>query len=90
MAERSSGGRRFFRKKKYCKLCSGEIKEKEITYKNVDILKSFITERGKISSRTRSGLCAKHQRLIAGEVKRSRMIALLPFKVEYYRSSRKS
>ncbi len=82
--------KRFFRRRKYCRLCSGEIKEKDVNYKNIDVLKNFITERGKISSRSRSGACAKHQRLVAREVKRARMIALLPFKVEFYRSSRRS
>ena len=84
MAER----KRYFHRKKYCKICAGEIKESDISYKNVDLLKKFVTERGKIASRSRTGACAKHQRLVAREIKRARMIGLLPFKVEYYRSSR--
>jgi len=48
-------------------------------YKEFDILKKFITDRGKISSRTRTGVCAKHQRLLSKAIKRARHLALLPF-----------
>ncbi|MDY6843120.1 MAG: 30S ribosomal protein S18, partial [Thermodesulfobacteriota bacterium] len=47
--------------------------------KNVDTLKQFITERGKILPRRISGNCAKHQRKLAIQIKRARTIALLPF-----------
>ncbi len=66
----------FYRKKKkICYLCAG----KTINYKDVDILKKYINEKGKILPRRVTGACAKHQRVIAEEIKKARMIALLPF-----------
>ena len=66
----------FFRKKKkVCQLCAG----KTVDYKNPEILRKYITENGKILPRRVTGCCAKHQRYIAEQIKRARMIALLPF-----------
>lgn len=66
----------FYRKrKKVCYMCAG----KQINYKDVDILKKYINEKGKILPRRVTGACSKHQRHIAQQVKRARMIALLPF-----------
>jgi len=48
-------------------------------YKEFDKLGKFISDRGKISSRTRTGVCAKHQRLLTKAIKRARHLALLPF-----------
>jgi small subunit ribosomal protein S18 len=50
-----------------------------INYKNIDTLRRFVTEDGKIRPRRQTGTCAKHQRTLASEVKRARHIALLPF-----------
>ncbi|CAK6688279.1 MULTISPECIES: 30S ribosomal protein S18 [unclassified Synechococcus] len=50
-----------------------------IDYKDVDLLKKFITERGKILPRRLSGLTAKQQRDLTNAVKRARIVALLPF-----------
>ena len=50
-----------------------------IDYKDVDLLKKFITERGKILPRRLTGLTAKQQRDLTNAVKRSRIVALLPF-----------
>ena len=44
-----------------------------------DVLKKFISERGKIQSRQRTGICSKHQRKLTTAIKRARLIALLPF-----------
>lgn len=68
--------RRFFKKKK-CKFCVEKVKL--IDYKNVDRLRSFLTERGKILPRRISGNCAKHQRQITKGIKRLRNLGLLPF-----------
>lgn len=66
----------FYRKrKKVCYMCAG----KQINYKDVDILKKYINEKGKILPRRVTGACAKHQRYISEQIKRARMIALLPF-----------
>ena len=66
----------FYKKrKKICYMCAG----KEIDYKDIETLKKYINERGKILPRRVTGACAKHQRHIAGEVKKARIIGLLPF-----------
>lgn len=51
-------------------------------YKKVEELRRFTTDRGKIVSRGRTGICAKHQRRLAREIKRARHLALLPFVVK--------
>jgi small subunit ribosomal protein S18 len=64
-------------RKKVCRFCQN--KDLKIDYKKADVLEKFLTDRGKILPRRITGTCAKHQRHIATEVKRARMIALLPF-----------
>jgi len=68
-------GKVFF-KKKICRFCTQKLK---IDYKDVDMLRKFITERGKILPRRITGTCAKHQRALAQAIKRARIIAMLPF-----------
>ncbi len=63
------------KRKKVCYMCAG----KEINYKDVDTLKKYTNERGKILPRRVTGACAKHQRHIAAEIKKARVIGLLPF-----------
>lgn len=48
-------------------------------YKNPQILRRFMTERGKILSASKTGVCAKHQRKLAEQIKRARHLSLLPF-----------
>ncbi|MGL4369328.1 MAG: 30S ribosomal protein S18 [Spirochaetota bacterium] len=64
-------------KKKVCRFCHN--KDIVIDYKKTETLERFITDRGKILPRRITGTCAKHQRALAQEIKRARMIALLPF-----------
>ncbi|MCM1455647.1 MAG: 30S ribosomal protein S18, partial [Bacteroides sp.] len=54
----------------------------EIDYKDVAKLRRFITEKGKILPRRMSGVCAKHQRVLATAIKRARVMALLPYKAD--------
>ncbi len=68
----------FFRKK-VCRFCANKAK---IDYKDSDSLKRYTTERGKILPRRITGTCAKHQRELAGAIKRARAICLLPFVAE--------
>lgn len=68
--------KRFFRKK-YCKFCAEKIDL--IDYKNVKLLRGFMTERGKILSRKLTGTCSKHQRELTKAIKRARSVALLPY-----------
>lgn len=64
-------------RRKACRFCADA--ELLIDYKDARMLRSFITERGKIVPRRISGNCAKHQRQIATAIKRARVIALLPY-----------
>lgn len=68
-------GRR--RRKKVCAFCSE--KSSFIDYKDVNKLRKYITERGKILPRRISGNCAKHQRELTTAIKKARNMALLPF-----------
>jgi small subunit ribosomal protein S18 len=69
--------KRIFQRRKVCRFCAD--KELVIDYKDVKILKSFLTERGKIIPRRIYGNCAKHQRQMTEAIKRARQIALLPY-----------
>ena len=71
------GGMR--RRKKVCVFCG---KDNTIDYKDVNRLKKYITERGKILPRRISGNCANHQRELTVAIKRARAVALLPFTAE--------
>ena len=75
--ERSSYRRHFPPKKKYCRFCERNIKD--IDYKNVDILKRYVPERGKIAPRRVTGTCSFHQRKLSTAIKRARLLALLPY-----------
>jgi small subunit ribosomal protein S18 len=66
-------------RKKICRFCADKI---EADYKNVSLLRSFITEKGKILSGRITGTCARHQRKLDKSIKRARMLALLPFKAD--------
>ncbi len=74
------GGKMRRSKKKVCAFCMD--KAETIDYKDVNKLRKYITERGKILPRRISGTCAKHQRELTEAIKRSRNIALLPFTTE--------
>ncbi len=63
------------KRKKVCQLCAG----KELDYKDTEALHRYINEKGKILPRRVTGTCAKHQREVAKQIKRARMMALLPF-----------
>jgi len=82
---RPEGGRpggRFKRggpsRRKVCRFCADKI---EIDYKNVSLLRTFVTDRGKMLSGRATGTCAGHQRQLDTAIKRARMLALLPFAV---------
>ena len=64
-------------KKKICSFCMD--KATGIDYKDINKLRKYVTERGKILPRRISGNCAKHQRQLTDAIKRARIIALLPF-----------
>jgi small subunit ribosomal protein S18 len=64
-------------RRRSCRFCAD--KEERIDYKDPRMLRSFISERGKITPRRISGNCARHQRALAVAIKRARQIAFLPF-----------
>ena len=65
--------------RKTCRFCSEKEQVHSIDYKNSTFLKGFLTERGKILPSRISGACARHQRCIAQEIRKSRVMALLPY-----------
>ncbi len=68
---------RYFRRKKYCRFTAEGIKE--IDYKDLGLLKGYVTETGKIVPSRITGTSAYYQRQLATAVKRARFLALLPF-----------
>ena len=80
MAAREGGRRQRRSKRKVCTFCME--KSQAIDYKDINKLRKFVTERGKILPRRISGNCAKHQRELTRAIKRARNIALLPFTTE--------
>lgn len=64
---------------KHCRFCSDKEQEQNLDYKNTNLLRSFLTERGKILPSRVSGNCFYHQRRLSGEIKTARAMALLPF-----------
>lgn len=77
MDAEQGGDRRYYARPKICQFCAD--KHLAIDYKQADILRRFVTEEGKIRPRRQTGTCARHQRVLAEAIKRSRQIALLPF-----------
>ncbi len=68
---------RGFRRKRYCRFTAEGIKE--IDYKDLDLLKPYITETGKIVPSRITGTSARYQRQLATAIKRARYLALLPY-----------
>ena len=64
-------------RKKVCAFC--EEKSEYIDYKDVNKLRRYITEKGKIVPRRQTGTCAKHQRELTTAIKRARFMALIPY-----------
>ncbi|GJL82001.1 MAG: 30S ribosomal protein S18 [marine bacterium B5-7] len=68
---------RFQRRRKYCRFTAEGITE--VDYKDIDLLKSFLTETGKIIPSRNTGTKARYQRQLSTAVKRARYLALLPY-----------
>jgi small subunit ribosomal protein S18 len=77
------GGRKFTPRRKVCQFCVDKIKE--VDYKDLGRLRRFLSERGKIEPRRKTGTCAAHQRSLNVALKRARQLALLPFTAEHIR-----
>src|SRR5579871_3333583 len=75
--------RKFTPRRKVCQFCVDKIKE--VDYKDLARLRRFLSERGKIEPRRKTGTCAAHQRSLNVALKRARQLALLPFTAEHIR-----
>jgi len=64
-------------RRKVCPFCAG--KAELVDYKNPAELRPFISDRGKMNPRRKTGVCARHQRIVATAVKRARHLALIPY-----------
>lgn len=75
--------KKFAPRRKFCRFCADP--DAPLNYKNPEILREFVTERGKIIARRITGVCARHQRALTREIKRARQMALM-----YYTSTHDS
>lgn len=67
--------KKFAPRRKFCRFCAD--KDIPLNYKNPEVLRDFVTERGKIIARRITGICAHHQRELTREIKRARQMALM-------------
>ncbi len=82
---RRTGRGKYIPKRSVCLFCRDKIKD--VDYKNPVLLRPYISDRGKITPRRKSGACAKHQRRLAVAIKRARHLALLPYVSEHIRKT---
>ena len=73
---RTRAGQTVFRRKS-CLLCKHHAQH--VDYKDITLLRRYLSERGKIRTRRMTGACRRHQRLVAVAIKRAREMALLPY-----------
>lgn len=78
--------RRFGGRRKVCRFCADHMAG--VDYKDVARLRMFISDRGKIEPRRKTGTCQKHQRIVAIAIKRARHMALLPYTLDHVRTTR--
>jgi small subunit ribosomal protein S18 len=72
-------------RRKICQFCHDHVRE--IDYKDANrFMKRYISDRGKIEPRRKTGTCAKHQRLLSTALKEARQMALLPYTAEHMRN----
>jgi len=82
--ERPGGGRgERSSRRKVCQFCHDHVRE--IDYKDAGRFKRYISDRGKIEPRRKTGTCAKHQRGLSTAIKQARFMALLPYTAEHIR-----
>lgn len=75
--ERGGGNRSLFKRRKFCRFSAEKIEE--IDYKDVEILKDFVTENGKIMPARITGTKTHYQRQLSTAIKRARFLALIPY-----------
>jgi small subunit ribosomal protein S18 len=77
--------RRFTGRRKVCRFCADHMRG--VDYKDIGRLRIYVSDRGKIEPRRKTGACQRHQRLVATAVKRARHLALLPYTLEHVRKT---
>ncbi|MBI2755303.1 MAG: 30S ribosomal protein S18 [Chloroflexi bacterium] len=77
------GGRKFAPRRKVCRYCVDKLDE--VDYKDLARLRNYLSDRGKIEPRRKTGTCAPHQRSLNLALKRARHLALLPYTAEHIR-----
>jgi small subunit ribosomal protein S18 len=70
-------GNNLFKRRKFCRFTAEKVKE--IDYKDIDVLKDFIQENGKIMPARITGTKARYQRQLSTAIKRARFLALIPY-----------
>jgi small subunit ribosomal protein S18 len=74
---------RYISRRKVCFFCAEKVAD--ISYKNADTLRRYLSDRGKIEPRRKTGTCAKHQRRLTLALKHARHLALLPYTADHIR-----
>ncbi len=74
---------RYISRRKVCFFCAEKVTD--ISYKNTDTLRRYLSDRGKIEPRRKTGTCAKHQRRLTLALKHARHLALLPYTADHVR-----
>ena len=83
--KRPGRGKRYVPKRRVCLFCADTTQT--IDYKNISQLSRYITDRGRMQARRRTGCCPKHQRRLSMAIKRARYIALMPYTAEHIRTT---
>jgi len=78
----SSRGR-FKRRPRVCQFCADQVES--IDYKQIELMRRYVSDGGKIRGRRQTGTCARHQRMVARSIKRARHMALLPYTADRFR-----
>jgi small subunit ribosomal protein S18 len=82
---RGGRGRDFRSRRKVCAFCVDHVRE--IDYKDVSRLRRYLSDRGKIEPRRKTGTCAKHQRRLGVALKNARHMALMPYTASHIRGA---
>lgn len=75
------GRPRYYARRKICSFCVDKVEY--IDYKDIARLRRFISDRYKMEARRKTGVCSKHQRMLARAVKRARALALIPYSPDH-------
>ena len=84
-SKREGGRGKYTPRRKVCGFCVDKVGE--VDYKDLARLRRYLSDRGKIEPRRKTGTCARHQRSLTVAIKRARHVALLPYTAEHIRVS---